>query len=171
MDEAAAKLRVALYSLPPELKGLKAEIDRLTAEEEQAGLSRDYEHAAQKKAERVSIESEFTGKRDAWESEHQLDEVVDVSDIAEVISQWTGIPLNTMLETESDKLLHMEERLHDRIIGQDDAVHAIADAIRRSRAGLKNPRRPIGSFTFLGPSAAGTTARAQAPAPSPFLAP
>src|SRR5690242_10589258 len=118
MDEAAAKLRVALYSLPPELKGLKAEIDRLTAEEEQAGLSRDYEHAAQKKAERIRIETEFTEKRDAWESEHQLDEVVDANDIAEVISQWTGIPLNTMLETESDKLLHMEERLHDRIIGQ-----------------------------------------------------
>jgi len=162
MDEAAAKLRVALYSLPPELKSLKVEIDRLTAEEEQAGLSRDYEHAAQKKAERIRIETEFTEKRDAWESEHQLDEVVDESDIAEVISQWTGIPLNTMLETESDKLLHMEERLHDRIIGQDDAVHAIADAIRRSRAGLKNPKRPIGSFIFLGSSGVGKTELAKA---------
>ena len=162
MDEAAAKLRVALYSLPPELKSLKAEIDRLTAEEEQAGLSRDYEHAAQKKAERIRIETEFTEKRDAWESEHQLDEVVDANDIAEVIAQWTGIPLNTMLETESDKLLHMEVRLHDRIIGQDDAVHAIADAIRRSRAGLKNPRRPIGSFIFLGSSGVGKTELAKA---------
>ena len=162
MDEAAAKLRVALYSLPPELKTLKSEIDRLTAEEEQAGLSRDYEHAAQKKAERIRIETEFGEKRDAWESEHQLDEVVDVSDIAEVISQWTGIPLNTMLETESDKLLHMEERLHDRIIGQDDAVHAIADAIRRSRAGLKSPKRPIGSFIFLGSSGVGKTELAKA---------
>jgi len=162
MDEAAAKLRVALYSLPPELKGLKAEIDRLTAEEEQAGLSRDYEHAAQKKAERIRIETEFTEKREAWESEHQLDEVVDANDIAEVISQWTGIPLNTMLETESDKLLHMEERLHDRIIGQDDAVHAIADSIRRSRAVLKNPRRPIGSFIFLGSSGVGKTELAKA---------
>ena len=162
MDEAAAKLRVALYSLPPELKTLKGEIDRLTSEEEQAGLSRDYEHAAQKKAERIRIETEFAEKRDAWESEHHLDEVVDVSDIAEVISQWTGIPLNTMLETESDKLLHMEERLHDRIIGQDDAVHAIADAIRRSRAGLKNPRRPIGSFIFLGSSGVGKTELAKA---------
>jgi ATP-dependent Clp protease ATP-binding subunit ClpC len=162
MDEAAAKLRVALYSLPPELKTLKGEIDRLTSEEEQAGLSRDYEHAAQKKAERIRIETEFGEKRDAWESEHQLDEVVDVSDIAEVISQWTGIPLNTMLETESDKLLHMEERLHDRIIGQDDAVHAIADAIRRSRAGLKSPKRPIGSFIFLGSSGVGKTELAKA---------
>ena len=162
MDEAAAKLRVALYSLPPELKTLKSEIDRLTSEEEQAGLSRDYEHAAQKKAERIRIETEFTEKRDAWESEHHLDEVVDVSDIAEVISQWTGIPLNTMLETESDKLLHMEERLHDRIVGQDAAVHAIADAIRRSRAGLKSPKRPIGSFIFLGSSGVGKTELAKA---------
>ena len=162
MDEAAAKLRVALYSLPPELKSLKAEMDRLQAEEEQAGLSRDYEHAAQKKAERIRIETEFTEKRDAWESEHQLDEVVDESDIAEVVSQWTGIPLHTMLETESQKLLHMEERLHDRIIGQDNAVHAIADAIRRSRAGLKNPKRPIGSFIFLGSSGVGKTEVAKA---------
>jgi ATP-dependent Clp protease ATP-binding subunit ClpC len=162
MDEAAAKLRVALYSLPPELKSLKAEIDRLQAEEEQAGLSRDYEHAAQKKAERLRIETEFSEKRDTWEAEHQLDEVVDENDIAEVISQWTGIPLNQMLETESEKLLHMEDRLHDRIIGQDAAVHAIADAIRRSRAGLKNPRRPIGSFIFLGSSGVGKTELAKA---------
>jgi ATP-dependent Clp protease ATP-binding subunit ClpC len=157
MDEAAAKLRVALYSLPPELKTLKAEIDRLQGEEEQAGLARDYEHAAQKKAERLRIETEFNEKRDVWEREHQLDEVVDENDIAEVVSQWTGIPLNQMLETESDKLLHMEDRLHDRIIGQEAAVHAIADAIRRSRAGLKNPKRPIGSFIFLGSSGVGKT--------------
>jgi ATP-dependent Clp protease ATP-binding subunit ClpC len=162
MDEAAAKLRVALYSLPPELKSLKAEIVRLQAEEEQAGLSRDYEHAAQKKAERLRIDTEFAEKRDAWESEHQLDEVVDENDIAEVVAQWTGIPLNLMLETESEKLLHMEDRLHDRIVGQDDAVHAIADAIRRSRAGLKNPKRPIGSFIFLGSSGVGKTELAKA---------
>jgi ATP-dependent Clp protease ATP-binding subunit ClpC len=162
MDEAAAKLRVALYSLPSELKTLKAEIDRLQAEEEQAGLARDYEHAAQKKAERLRIETEFHEKRDQWEREHQLDEVVDENDIAEVVSQWTGIPLNQMLETEAEKLLHMEDRLHDRIIGQDAAVHAIADAIRRSRAGLKNPKRPIGSFIFLGSSGVGKTELAKA---------
>ncbi len=162
MDEAAAKLRIALYSLPPELKALKAEIVRLQAEEEQAGLARDYEHAAQKKAERLRIETEFNGQRDAWEREHQLDEVVDENDIAEVISQWTGIPLNSMLETEFEKLLHMEDRLHERIIGQDAAVHAIADAIRRSRAGLKSPKRPIGSFIFLGSSGVGKTELAKA---------
>ncbi len=101
MDEAAAKLRVALYSLPPELKMTKSEIDRLAAEEEQAGLERDYERAAQKKAERLRLETEFNEKRDQWESEHQLDEVVDVNDIAEVVAQWTGIPVNQMMETES----------------------------------------------------------------------
>ncbi len=162
MDEAAAKLRVALYSLPPELKAMKAELDRLQAEEEQAGLARDYEHAAQKKAERLRCETEFNSLRDKWEKEHRLDEVVDESDIAEVVAQWTGIPLNQMLETESEKMLQMEDRLHERIIGQDEAVHAIADAIRRSRAGLKDPRRPIGSFIFLGSSGVGKTELAKA---------
>ncbi len=162
MDEAAAKLRVALYSLPAELKALKVDLDRLQSEEEQAGLSRDYEHAAQKKAERLRLEGEFNAKRDTWEKDHSLDEVVDEHDIAEVVSQWTGIPLNQMLETEADKMLHMEDRLHERIIGQDEAVHAIADAIRRSRAGLKDPKRPIGSFIFLGSSGVGKTELAKA---------
>ena len=162
MDEAAAKLRVALYSLPPELKKMKAEITRLQAEEEQAGLTRDYEHAAQKKAERLRIETEFNEKRNQWESEHRLDEVVDEHDIAEVVAQWTGIPVTQMLETESEKLLHMEERLQERIVGQDEAIHALADAIRRARAGLKDPRRPIGSFIFLGSSGVGKTELAKA---------
>ncbi|GAB4471663.1 MAG: AAA family ATPase [Anaerolineales bacterium] len=162
MDEAAAKLRVALYSLPPELKALKSEIDRLAAEEEQAGLERDYERAAQKKSERLRLETEFNAKRDQWESEHQLDEVVDVQDIAEVVAQWTGIPVNQMMETEAEKLLNMEERLHERIKGQDDAIKAISDAIRRARSGLKDPRRPIGSFIFIGPSGVGKTELAKA---------
>ncbi|PWH15648.1 MAG: Clp protease [Anaerolineae bacterium] len=162
MDEAAAKLRVALYSLPPELKALKSEIDRLAAEEEQAGLERDYERAAQKKSERLRLEAEFNVKRDQWEAEHQLDEVVDVQDIAEVVAQWTGIPVNQMMETEAEKLLNMEERLHERIKGQDEAIKAISDAIRRARSGLKDPRRPIGSFIFIGPSGVGKTELAKA---------
>jgi ATP-dependent Clp protease ATP-binding subunit ClpC len=162
MDEAAAKLRVALYSLPPELKEKKSEIDRLAAEEEQAGLERDYERAAQKKAERLRLETEFSEKRDTWEAEHQLDEVVDVNDIAEVVAQWTGIPLHEMMETEAEKLLQMEQRLHERIKGQDEAIHAISDAIRRARSGLKDPRRPIGSFIFIGPSGVGKTELAKA---------
>lgn len=162
MDEAAAKLRVALYSLPPELKAKKSEIDRLAAEEEQAGIERDYERAAQKKAERLRLEAEFNTMRDQWEAEHQLDEVVDVQDIAEVVAQWTGIPVTQMMETEAEKLLNMEERLHERIKGQDEAIRAISDAIRRARSGLKDPRRPIGSFIFIGPSGVGKTELAKA---------
>ncbi len=162
MDEAAAKLRVALYSLPSELKEMKNDIDRLRAEEEQAGLERDYERAAQKKAERLRLEQEFNEKREKWETEHKLDEVVDVQDIAEVVHQWTGIPLSQMMESEAQKLLHMEERLHERIIGQEEAIHAISDAIRRARSGLKDPARPIGSFIFIGPSGVGKTELAKA---------
>ncbi|WKZ40602.1 MAG: AAA family ATPase [Anaerolineales bacterium] len=162
MDEAAAKLRVALYSMPPDLKAMKTEIDKLHAEEEQAGLERDYERAAQKKAERLRLEQEYSTNRDKWESEHQLDEVVDVDDIASVVHQWTGIPLTQMMESESEKLLQMEARLHERIIGQDEAIHAISDAIRRARSGLKDPARPIGSFIFIGPSGVGKTELAKA---------
>ena len=146
----------------PELKAMKSEIERLSAEEEQAGLERDYERAAQKKAERLRMEGEFNAKRDQWESEHQLDEVVDVNDIAEVVAQWTGIPVNQMMETEAEKLLQMEDRLHERIKGQDEAIRAISDAIRRARSGLKDPRRPIGSFIFIGPSGVGKTELARA---------
>ena len=162
MDEAAAKLRVALYSLPDDLKVMKNEIEKLRAEEEQAGLERDYERAAQKKAERLRIEQEFNTQRENWETDHKLDEVVDVDDIAEVVNQWTGIPLTQMMESESEKLLQMEERLHERIVGQEEAIHAISDAIRRARSGLKDPARPIGSFIFIGPSGVGKTELAKA---------
>ena len=162
MDEAAAKLRVALYSLPPDLKQMKTELDRLKAEEEQAGLERDYERAAKMKADRLRLEEDFNKKRDVWESEHKLDEVVDVNDIAEVLSQWRGIPVSQMLETESERLLHMEDRLHERIIGQEEAIHAISDAIRRARSGMKDPKRPNGSFIFIGPSGVGKTELAKA---------
>ncbi len=162
IDEAAAKLRVALFSMPGDLKQAKMEIDRLAAEEEQAGLERDYERAAKKKAERLRLETEFHAKRDQWENEHQLDGKVDEDDIAQVIAQWTGIPVSQMMESEAAKLLRMEERLHERIIGQHDAISAIADAIRRARSGLKDPRRPIGSFIFIGPSGVGKTELAKA---------
>ena len=162
MDESAAKLRVALYSMPSDLKKKKTEIDRLMAEEEQAGMERDYEQAARKKAERLRLESEFTENRDKWEADHKLDEVVDESDIADVVSQWTGIPVNQMLQSEAERLLDMEAKLHERIIGQEEAIHAIADAIRRARSGLKDPNRPIGSFVFIGPSGVGKTELAKA---------
>jgi len=162
MDEAAAKLRVAIYSLPPDLKAMHTELQKLQAEEEAAGLARDYERAAELKSRRLRLEMEFSQKREAWQREKNLDEVVDEDDIAAVVASWTGIPVSQMMETEAEKLLHMEERLHERIIGQDEAVHAVADAIRRGRSGLKDPRRPIGSFIFLGSSGVGKTELAKA---------
>ncbi|KPL83652.1 ATP-dependent Clp protease ATP-binding subunit [Levilinea saccharolytica] len=162
MDEAAAKLRVALYSLPQELKTMKSEIERYAAEEEQAGVERNYERAAMMKTERHRLEAEFAQLRDQWEAEHKLDEVVDVNDIAQVIAQWTGIPVSQMMETEAERLLQMEDRLHERVIGQEEAIKAISDAIRRARSGLKDPRRPIGSFIFIGPSGVGKTELAKA---------
>ncbi|MEJ2413460.1 MAG: AAA family ATPase, partial [Anaerolineales bacterium] len=162
MDEAAAKLRVALYSLPPDLKELQTEIEHLKNEEEVAGQERDYERAATMQTQRLRLEDEFHDKRDAWEAEHELDEVVDENDVAEVVSQWTGIPMTQMLEAEAEKLLKMEDRLHERIIGQDRAIEVISDAIRRARSGLKDPKRPIGSFIFIGPSGVGKTELAKA---------
>jgi len=162
MDEAAAKLRVALHTLPPDLKELKTEIDKLLASEEEASAARDYERAQISKAERLRLETEFNALRDAWRGEQRLDEIVDDRDVAEVIASWTGIPISQMLETEAEKLLHMEERLHERIVGQERAIAALADAIRRSRSGLSDPRRPIGSFIFLGSSGVGKTELAKA---------
>ena len=162
MDEAAAKLRVALYSLPEDLKQDRKEIDRLLAEEEKASLDREYELAVKLKSERLKLEESFNQRQSEWEAENKLDDVVDADDIAEVINQWTGIPVTQLLESETQKLLHMEDRLHERIIGQDEAIKAVADAIRRARSGLKDPNRPVGSFIFIGPSGIGKTELAKA---------
>ncbi len=162
MDEAAAKLRVALYSMPEVLRDQKREIVRLSAEEEQASVERDYERAVKMKADRLRLEQEFNAQREKWEVEQKLDEVVDVNDIADVIHQWTGIPLTQLMESEAQKLLHMEDRLQERIIGQGEAIKAISDAIRRARSGMKDPRRPSGSFIFIGPSGVGKTELAKA---------
>ncbi len=162
IDEAAAKLRISIYSMPPELKEMKAELQRLEAEEEAAWQRRDYERAASFRSKRIQLEQEFNRKKEVWQREKGLDEVVDAEDVAEIVSEWTGIPVSRMLETEAEKLLHMEERLHQRIIGQDEAVATVSDAIRRSRSGLKDPKRPIGSFLFLGPTGVGKTELAKA---------
>lgn len=162
LDEAAAKLRVALYSMPPQLKEMKDAIGRLHADEEAAGIAREYERAADYKTRRLQLEEEYEHARFIWQQEHTLDEVVDSTDIAAVVAQWTGIPVNQMLESEGEKLLRMEDTLHQRVIGQDPAVSAISDAIRRSRSGLKDPKRPIGSFIFLGTSGVGKTELAKA---------
>ena len=157
MDEAAAKLRVALYTLPPELKATQIELQRLQTEIDAASVMEDYKRAAELKTERINIQAEFNLQREMWQQEHQLDETVEEEDIAEVVASWTGIPVAQMMETEAEKLLRMEDALHQRIIGQDEAVAAVSDAIRRARSGLKDPRRPIGSFIFLGSSGVGKT--------------
>ncbi len=162
LDEAAARLRVALFSMPARLKEMKSAIDRLMAEEESAGFARDYERAAELKMQRLQLEREYEHERFIWQQENTLDEVVEANDIAAVLHQWTGIPLQQMLETESEKLLRMEDALHRRVVGQDNAISALANAIRRSRSGLKDPKRPIGSFIFLGSSGVGKTELAKA---------
>jgi ATP-dependent Clp protease ATP-binding subunit ClpC len=162
MDEAASKLRVAIYSMPEDLKDKKKQLNKLQSEETEAGQKQEWEHAAQVKAERLRLEQEFQDERDTWRREKNLDEVVEISDIAEVVSNWTGIPLHDMLQTEADKLLRMEDALHGRIVGQEEAINAISDAIRRARSGLKDPRRPTGSFLFLGSSGVGKTELAKA---------
>jgi len=162
MDEAAAKRRVALYTLPPELKEVQLELQRLQTEIDAASAVEDYKRAAELKTERINLQAQFSVQRDVWQREHQLDETIEEEDIAEVVASWTGIPVAQMMETEAEKLLRMEEALHQRIVGQDEAVAAISDAIRRARSGLKDPRRPIGSFIFLGSSGVGKTELAKA---------
>ncbi len=162
IDEAAAKLRVAFYSMPDRLKQMKLELDKLVLAEEQAWASRDYEEAAQVKTQRAKLESQFHEEVGKWHDDAGLDEIVDSDDIADIISAWTGIPIKSMLETESEKLLHMEDTLRERIVGQGRAVEAVSDAIRRARSGLKDPRRPIGTFLFLGPTGVGKTELAKA---------
>ncbi len=157
IDETASKLRIAIYSMPDDLREKKKTLTHLQTDEEAAWQQRDYERAAEVKSERLRLETEFQGERDAWWQEKNLDEVVEASDIAGVVASWTGIPLRDMLETEADKLLKMEEKLHQRIIGQEEAITVVSDAIRRARSGLKDPKRPMGGFLFLGASGVGKT--------------
>jgi ATP-dependent Clp protease ATP-binding subunit ClpC len=162
IDEAASKKRIDTESSPREIKEMKAKIDNLQAEEDAASGRNDFEQAARLRAERLSLEPEYNEAKEAWLKQHKINEIVDASDIAELISKWTGIPVNQMLEGEAKKLLQMEDRIHDRLIDQEEAVKAVSEAIRRSRAGLKDPKRPIGSFMFLGPTGVGKTELARA---------
>jgi ATP-dependent Clp protease ATP-binding subunit ClpC len=162
IDEAASKLRIDMESAPEEVKKLDREIKHLRDEEEAASQRRDYQRAAELKAERLRLESEYNNAKLQWQQEKKIDSVVDEDDVARLVSQWTGIPASRMLEAETDKLVHMEERIHQRIVDQEEAVTAISEAIRRGRAGLKDPKRPIGSFIFLGPTGVGKTELARA---------
>jgi ATP-dependent Clp protease ATP-binding subunit ClpC len=162
MDEAGAGLRVALFTMPEPLKVAKKRLAELKAEEDKAYQDNDYPVAAELKSDRLKLASQYEVDHTAWKQSSGLDEVVDAQDIASVVARWTGIPMNTMLEGETAKLLRMEEELHRRVVGQEEAISAVADALRRARSGLKNPKRPIGSFIFLGSSGVGKTELAKA---------
>ncbi len=162
IDEAASKLRIDTESAPPEVKELEKMVQRLAHEEEAVSQRQEFERAAQLKSERLRLEEQYNQEKVKWLQRERIDSVVDEEDIAELVSKWTGIPVSRMLEGDAEKLLHMEERIHERIIGQEDAVRVVSDSIRRARAGLKDPKRPIGSFIFLGPTGVGKTELARA---------
>jgi ATP-dependent Clp protease ATP-binding subunit ClpC len=163
IDEAASRHVIEEQSLTPELRALKRRLESLTAETDAAAGREDYETAARAKQEQAGLETEYAEKRTAWQSERGGgDTTVTEADIAAVVASITGIPLDRMLEGEAERLLAMEERLHERVIGQEAAIVALSDAIRRARAGLKDPKRPIGSFIFLGPTGVGKTELAKA---------
>ena len=162
IDEAASKLRIDMESAPEEVKTLDRKMKHLIDEEEAASQRGDYQKAAELKAERLHLDQEYNQARLQWQQDKKIDSVVDEEDIAELVAQWTGIPVSRMMETETDKLVHMEERIHQRIVDQEEAVAAVSEAIKRGRAGLKDPKRPIGSFIFLGPTGVGKTELARA---------
>ena len=157
IDEAASKLRIDAESLPSGLKEMEERIRSLSDQEEAAAQRSEYEQAAQLRTERLRLEEEFEPERQRLLADRNVDMVVSEADIAELVASWTGIPAGRLLEGESERLIHMEDSLHQRIIGQDEAVVAVSEAIRRSRSGLSDPRRPIGSFIFLGPTGVGKT--------------
>ena len=162
IDEAASKRVIDAQSMPDELGIQKKVLDELRRQELAANNKENFKEAAHLKSKRLKQEKDFNRAKGSWMEEQQIDMIVDSSDIADLVAKMTGIPVSRMLESEEAKLLHMEERLHRRIVGQDEAVSAISDAIRRSRASLKDMRRPIGSFIFLGPTGVGKTELARA---------
>jgi ATP-dependent Clp protease ATP-binding subunit ClpC len=157
IDEAASKSRIDTESAPPEVKTLEKKLSQLSNEEEAASQRQEYQQAAELRAERLKLDQDYNKAKSEWLQQEKIEENVTGEHIAKLVSSWTGIPVSQMLEGEAEKLLHMEERIHERLIDQEEAVAAISEAIRRSRAGLKNPKRPIGSFMFLGPTGVGKT--------------
>ena len=164
IDEAASKLRIDAQMLPEHLKDAEHRLRHLEDEEGAAAEMADYERAAELRSERLRLQSEFDAERDQLSGRNGGTDynVVKAEDIGSLVAIWTGIPVDRLLESEADKLLHMEDRLHERVVGQDAAIVAVSDAIRRARAGLKDPNRPIGSFIFLGPTGVGKTELARA---------
>ena len=158
MDEAASRVRLAAFVAPVGMKELDGKLAELLKEKEEAVNNQNFERAAAIRDEERAIRDEMTSRKASWEREREGRKcVVTENSIAEVVNAWTGIPVNRLTEDESEKLLHLEDELHKRVIGQDEAVEAVARAIRRARAGLKDPKRPIGSYLFLGPTGVGKT--------------
>ncbi|MGI8925201.1 MAG: ATP-dependent Clp protease ATP-binding subunit [Tepidiformaceae bacterium] len=162
IDEAASKHVIDAQELPPEVRELRKQLDDLALQAEAAAQKEDYEHGARVRQEVLQLQERYATMRDEWAREHNIVLRVTAEDIASLVGQITGIPVSRLEETESAKLLKMEENLHERVIGQDQAIVALSDAIRRARAGLKDPKRPIGSFIFLGPTGVGKTELARA---------
>jgi ATP-dependent Clp protease ATP-binding subunit ClpC len=158
VDEAASKHVIEAQSMTPELRQMRNRLDELGRETDAAAQRQDYEEAAQIKSDLLRLQEQYRDAKVDWERSREVDDAtVSERDIADLVASVTGIPTNRMLEGEAQKLLEMESRLHGRVIGQDEAIRVLSDSIRRSRAGLKDPRRPIGSFIFLGPTGVGKT--------------
>ena len=162
IDEASSRHVIQTESMSPELRQLKKRLDEIDERLEAAAARENYEEAARLKQDVVELQSDYEAQRAAWHEERGVSDEVGKPDIAALIAQMTGIPVDKMLEGEAEKLLHMEEALHERVIGQDRAIEVLSDAIRRARSGLKDPRRPIGSFVFVGPTGVGKTHLAKA---------
>ena len=168
VDEAASKVRMKVFSAAPDVKALEDRLNVVKKEKEAAVTSQDFEKAAKLRDEEQALVKEIDDKKAVAKEESDQKLIVTEEDIAAVVAQWTGIPVAKIAEEESETLLHLEDELHKRVIGQDDAVTAVAKAVRRARAGLKDPKRPIGSFLFLGPTGVGKTELARALASSLF---
>ena len=168
VDEAASKVRMKVFSAAPDVKALEDRLNTVKKEKEAAVTSQDFEKAGKLRDEEQALVKEIDDKKSVAKEESDQKLVVTEDDIAAVVAQWTGIPVAKIAEEESQTLLHLEEELHKRVVGQDDAVTAVAKAVRRARAGLKDPKRPIGSFLFLGPTGVGKTELARALASSLF---
>ncbi|MTI86324.1 MAG: ATP-dependent Clp protease ATP-binding subunit [Firmicutes bacterium] len=169
IDEASSRVRLQAFTAPPNVKELEKKLEEVTKEKEAAVNNQEYEAAAQMRDQETKLKSELETKRKEWKEGNGEEElVVDEEAIAHIVSSWTGVPVQKLAQKESEKLLKMEEVLHQRLIGQDEAVSAVSRAIRRARAGLKDPSRPIGSFVFLGPTGVGKTELGRALAESLF---
>ena len=162
IDEAAAKVRMEASSTPDALKVKEEKLASLLKEKEAAVASQDFEKAAQYRDDAKKLQSDIALMKKDWKGADHDDLKVTEEDVAEVVAKWTGVPLQNLKKSDSERLLHLEEELHKRVIGQDEAVHAVATAIRRARAGMKDPKRPIGSFLFLGSTGVGKTELARA---------